>query len=149
MPTCFALPASWQMWSMCSQIFSIFRLKSCGLRAMVTPAVDHHDGVEGHADHGAALDKRLDLIVGELPVPVGKSRGSCDGSPKPGRCSESSASQKHSSHRCVTSRMMPRRSISFSSSRPLRCQRPLVIGSVSIDSRTVVDRSECDQTVCA
>jgi hypothetical protein len=32
--------------------------------------VDHHDGVEGHSDHGPALDERFDLLVGELPVPV-------------------------------------------------------------------------------
>ena len=30
MPTCWALPAIWQMWSMCSQIFSIFSPKSSG-----------------------------------------------------------------------------------------------------------------------
>ena len=57
---------------MCSQIFSIFRSEILRLRALVRPAVDHHDGVEGHADDRAALDERLDLLVGELAVPVGQ-----------------------------------------------------------------------------
>src|SRR5215472_15540346 len=34
------------------------------------PTVDHHNGVEGHADHRPALDDRFDLLVCELPVPV-------------------------------------------------------------------------------
>ena len=43
-------PVSWQMWSMCSTIFSIRSWKSSRTRAVVGPAVHHHDGVEGHAD---------------------------------------------------------------------------------------------------
>lgn len=43
-----------------------------GLGAVMDPAGDHHDGVEGHSDDGAALDEGLDLVVGELAVPVGE-----------------------------------------------------------------------------
>ena len=32
------------------------------------PAGDEHPGVEGRADHGAAVDQPLDLVVAELPL---------------------------------------------------------------------------------
>lgn len=49
-----------------------FELEVLGFGAVVGPVVDHHDGVEGHADDGAAFDEGADLVVGELAVPIGE-----------------------------------------------------------------------------
>ena len=39
-------------------------------RFAADPSRHHHPGVEGAADHGAAVDQRLDHLVGKLPVVV-------------------------------------------------------------------------------
>ena len=37
----------------------------------MNPVVDHHDGVEGHADDSAAFNECFDLVIVELAVPIG------------------------------------------------------------------------------
>ena len=53
MPTCRALPASWQMWSMLSTARSRVTV---GFVLPRDPAGLQHDGVEGHAQNAVAFD---------------------------------------------------------------------------------------------
>ena len=46
-----------------------------GLRHAANPARLQHHRVERHAEHAVALDHELDLLVGELPLPVAELAG--------------------------------------------------------------------------
>ena len=48
-------------------------IEICRLGTVVTPTVNHHDRIHRHTDDCVATDEFANLVVGELPIPVGQS----------------------------------------------------------------------------
>ena len=112
------------------------------------PAVNHHDGVKGHADHRASLDQRPDLIVSELAIPVRQSAAIVVARPnRSGVVSQRIPEAFIAKMRGIENDAQPFHL--FQQLAAFRRERPLIVSPVPVDSRAVVDRPDRDQSIGA